>query len=75
MICLCPRHGWCEGELAANKQTRESKANQVSTLEAERDEIKASIGQVKDENKQMADEVAEIDASVVGVCKHTFQHL
>merc|ERR1719281_505491 len=40
--------GWCDTELGTNKQTREDKADQVSTLTAESEELEAKISKLSE---------------------------
>merc|ERR1719235_3061532 len=56
--------GWCDTEMGTNKQTREDKADSVSTLMAESEELKAKIGKLSDDIAELSDAIAEIDAAV-----------
>jgi len=56
--------GWCDTEMGTNKQTREDKADQVSTLTAESEELDAKISKLGDEIAELSDAIAEIDAAV-----------
>ena len=47
--------GWCDTEMGTNKQTREDKADAVSTLTAESEELDAKIS-------KLGDEIAELFA-------------
>merc|ERR1719316_1961302 len=49
--------GWCDTEMGSNKQTREDKAEAVSTLTANSEELTAKIA-------KLSDSVSEIDAAV-----------
>merc|ERR1719217_1516942 len=49
--------GWCDTEMGSNKQTREDKAEAVSTLTANSEELTAKIA-------ELSDSVSEIDAAV-----------
>merc|ERR1719238_1106732 len=49
--------GWCDTEMSSNKQTREDKAEAVSTLTANGEELTAKIA-------ELSDKIAEIDAAV-----------
>merc|ERR1719482_246035 len=49
--------GWCDTEMSSNKQTRGDKADAVSTLTANGEELTAKIA-------ELSDSVAEIDAAV-----------
>jgi len=56
--------GWCDTEMGTNKQTREDKADAVSTLTAESEELDAKISKLGDEIAELSDAIAEIDAAV-----------
>merc|ERR1719230_233387 len=56
--------GWCDTEMGTNKQTREDKADAVSTLMAESEELTAKISKLSDEIAELSDSIAEIDAAV-----------
>merc|ERR1719230_2165623 len=56
--------GWCDTEMSTNKQTREDKADQVSTLTAESEELSAKIAKLGNEMAELSDAIAEIDAAV-----------
>jgi len=56
--------GWCDTEMTTNKQTREDKADQVSTLTAESEELSAKIAKLGTEMAELSDAIAEIDAAV-----------
>jgi len=56
--------GWCDTEMGTNKQTREDKADSVSTLMAESEELSAKISKLSDEIAELSDAIAEIDAAV-----------
>jgi len=56
--------GWCDTEMGTNKQTREDKADSVSTLMAESEELDAKISKLSDEIAELSDAIAEIDAAV-----------
>merc|ERR1719460_589673 len=49
--------GWCDTELASNKQTRETKSEEVDTLTSQRD-------QLSEEMTELSAAIAEIDAAV-----------
>jgi predicted nucleic acid-binding Zn-ribbon protein len=50
--------------MGTNKQTREDKADAVSTLTAESEELDAKISKLGDEIAELSDAIAEIDAAV-----------
>merc|ERR1719240_866785 len=56
--------GWCDTEMGTNKQTREDKADSVSTLMAESEELQAKISKLSDEIAELSDAIAELDAAV-----------
>jgi predicted nucleic acid-binding Zn-ribbon protein len=56
--------GWCDTEMTTNKQTREDKADQVSTLSAQADELSAKISKLGSDMADLSDAIAEIDAAV-----------
>merc|ERR1719515_189795 len=56
--------GWCDTELGTNKQTREDKADQVSTLTAESEELSAKISKLSEEMAALSDDIAAIDKAV-----------
>jgi hypothetical protein len=56
--------GWCDTEMTTNKQTREDKADQVSTLTAESEELTAKIEKLANEMAELSDAIASIDAAV-----------
>merc|ERR1719321_427355 len=61
--------GYCDAELATNKQTREEKTEAVATLTAEIDELEASIAKLTSEIGELTKAVAEIDAAVAKATK------
>jgi len=56
--------GWCDTELASNKQTREEKAQQVDTLTSEKDQLEADIAKLAEEITELSQAIANIDAAV-----------
>merc|ERR1719473_1584296 len=56
--------GWCDTELGTNKQTREDKADAVSTLTAESEELEAKISKLSEEMAELSDDIAAIDKAV-----------
>jgi len=56
--------GWCDTEMGTNKQTREDKADQVSTLTAESEELSAKISKLSEEMAALSDDIAAIDKAV-----------
>merc|ERR1719261_2174834 len=56
--------GWCDTELGTNKQTREDKADAVSTLTAESEELEAKIAKLSEEMAALSDDIAALDKAV-----------
>merc|ERR1719379_2598406 len=56
--------GWCDTEMGSNKQTREDKAEAVSTLTANSEELTAKIAKLTNKIAELSDSVSEIDAAV-----------
>merc|ERR1719201_1603869 len=56
--------GWCDTEMTSNKQTREDKAEAVSTLTANSEELTAKIAKLTNKIAELSDSVSEIDAAV-----------
>merc|ERR1719163_443422 len=53
--------GWCDTELATNKQTREIKTSEVEELQADIDEATATNAKLKEDVKTLGEEIAEIN--------------
>jgi len=56
--------GWCDKEMATNKQTRDDKTEEVNSLQAEYDKTSAEILKLTQQIADLTDAIAEIDASV-----------
>merc|ERR550514_2558504 len=56
--------GWCDTEMTSNKQTREDKAEAVSTLTANGEELTAKIAKLTNHIAELSDSISEIDAAV-----------
>jgi len=56
--------GWCDTELATNKQTREDLTASVTDLTAQVDELTAAEAKLGRDIAQLSDEVAAIDAAM-----------
>merc|ERR1719316_973203 len=56
--------GWCDTEMGTNKQTREDKADSVSTLMAESEELSAKISKLSDEIAELSDAIAKIAVTI-----------
>merc|ERR1719247_802858 len=56
--------GWCDTEMGSNKQTREDKAEAVSTLTANGEELTAKIAKLTSKIAELSDSISEIDAAV-----------
>merc|ERR1719326_1810535 len=53
------KKGWCDTELATNKQTREIKTSEVEELTADIDEATATNAKLKEDIKTLSGEIAE----------------
>jgi len=56
--------GYCDSELSTNKQTRDSKAAEVSKLGAQIEELTANIASLADDISALGEAVAELDSSM-----------
>merc|ERR1719161_3513953 len=56
--------GFCDTEMTTNKQTRDAKTEESTSLKAEIDKLTADIQKLADEIAMMTDEIAAIDAAV-----------
>jgi len=56
--------GFCDTEMGTNKNTRDTKTEQVDTLNALIEELTAEISQLGKEAAQLADEITAIDTAV-----------
>merc|ERR1719258_740953 len=56
--------GCCDTEMGSNKQTREDKAEAVSTLTANGEELTAKISKLSNKIAELSDSISEIDAAV-----------
>jgi len=56
--------GWCDTELSTNEQTRKEKTEAVETLQAEIQELEASIAKMAEENAELTKGVAELEAGI-----------
>jgi predicted nucleic acid-binding Zn-ribbon protein len=56
--------GWCDGELGANKVTRDSKTEEVNMLTAQADQLTADIAKLTQELADLATEITELDAAI-----------
>jgi len=56
--------GWCDSELAVNKQTRETKTAAVEELTAQKEEQSALISQLTQDIEDLTKAVAELDAAM-----------
>merc|ERR1719504_511106 len=59
------KKGWCDKEMAVNGQTREDKTEEVNTLSAEMDKLKADIMKLSEQIADLAVAIQEIDAAMV----------
>jgi len=58
------RKGWCDTELATNKQTRDAKSEEVSKLTADVDNLHAEIAQLAQDASDISAEIKELDAAM-----------
>lgn len=56
--------GWCDTELATNKQTREQLTASVADLTAQVDELTATVSKLGRDISQLSGEIAELDAAM-----------
>merc|ERR1719327_1578819 len=56
--------GWCDTELASNKQTRETKVAEVETLTSQKDKLTADIAKLGEEIAELTQAIADIDKAV-----------
>lgn len=61
--------GWCDAELATNKQTREQKSSQISTLTAKSDELSALETKLTQEIATLEGEISDINTAVAEATK------
>jgi len=55
---------FCDGELQANKQTRDSKTSDVNSMTATKERLEATIAKLTEERTALSDAVAELDAAM-----------
>jgi len=56
--------GWCDTELVTNKQTRDRKEADVSTLSAQIEDLTAEIAQLTQDLAKLAAEIGELEESI-----------
>jgi len=56
--------GFCDMEMATNKNTRDKKSEDVINLSAKIDELKASLAKIAQDIEGLSGEIAELDAAV-----------
>jgi len=61
--------GWCDAELATNKETRDQKTAEVDDLTSEVEKQSAKEAKLTQEIAQLSDEIAEIDKAVLEATK------
>jgi len=61
--------GWCDTELSTNEQTRSEKTEAVETLNAEIDQLEASIAKLTEDTTELSNAVAELDAAMAKATK------
>merc|ERR1719235_1947864 len=59
------KKGWCDKEMAVNGQTREDKTEEVNSLSAEMDKLKADIMKLSEQIADLAMAIQEIDGAMV----------
>jgi hypothetical protein len=59
------KKGWCDKEMAVNGQTREDKTEEVNTLSAEMDKLKADIMKLGQQIADLSTAISETDAAMV----------
>jgi len=58
------KKGWCDKEMAVNGQTREDKTEEVNTLSAEMDKLKADIMKLGQQIADLSTAITETDAAM-----------
>eukprot|EP00441_Pelagodinium_beii_P025501 CAMPEP_0197665222 /NCGR_PEP_ID=MMETSP1338-20131121/59100_1 /TAXON_ID=43686 ORGANISM="Pelagodinium beii, Strain RCC1491" /NCGR_SAMPLE_ID=MMETSP1338 /ASSEMBLY_ACC=CAM_ASM_000754 /LENGTH=660 /DNA_ID=CAMNT_0043243995 /DNA_START=17 /DNA_END=1999 /DNA_ORIENTATION=- len=58
------KKGWCDTELATNLATREEKTDAVDTLNAEIDELKASMAKLGEDVKTLSSELVQLNSDM-----------
>merc|ERR1719450_239004 len=61
--------GFCDTELATNKQTREAKTEEAATLKAEIEKLTADIAKLGSDITTLSEEITAIDAAVAEATK------
>jgi len=56
--------GWCDTELATNKQTRTEKSDDVSTLTAQIESLSSSIAKLSSNIAELGEQVASLDTAM-----------
>eukprot|EP00929_Paragymnodinium_shiwhaense_P018069 TRINITY_DN127_c9_g1_i1.p1 TRINITY_DN127_c9_g1~~TRINITY_DN127_c9_g1_i1.p1 ORF type:complete len:689 (+),score=253.68 TRINITY_DN127_c9_g1_i1:66-2132(+) len=56
--------GWCDGELAQNKVTRDAKTTEVTMLQADVEDLTAEVAQLADDIATLAEEVKQLDGNM-----------
>jgi len=56
--------GWCDTELTTNKQTRDTKTEEVNKLTAETEDLTSEITQLAQDIEDLSDAVKELDAAM-----------
>lgn len=56
--------GWCDTELATNKQTRDAKTEQIQELNSEIEELTAKIADLTQDLADLAAAIAQLDAAM-----------
>lgn len=57
--------GFCDTELAANKQTRDQKTEEVEKLTAEAEQLRANIGQLSNQITELGEAIGDITKAIL----------
>lgn len=60
---------WCSSELSTNAHTRKEQTDQVETLQAEIDEIHASISKLQEQTEDIAQAIADLESAMAEAAK------
>jgi len=58
--------GWCDAELATNKNTREAKTQAVEELSAQKEDLTSTIAQLTQDIEDLAKAIQELDVAMAG---------
>jgi len=57
-------HSWCTKELATNKNTRTEKSEAIEALQAEIDQLDASVSKLTEDLAQLSKTISDLDAAI-----------